>query len=330
MEFFEKELLVYRIMCGYLRYGKLRILCPTYEWLYKAQLIYQQAFEKAGKSGAFSDSDIYKLLVDAEQWTEKKEDRLKKIEKDIEDAQVELYQSRLRKKDTENNRWHIRKLRNEFIDLYTIRHSYDTYTCHGVAKYAKTIFLIENLTFYKDSVYSFNSKSRQKVFDFFQSNVISDEQYRELARTEPFNSLWFSRKAGRLFKKELTDEQRNIVKYASLYEAVYKSHEKPPEFVINDNDMFDGWLILKRREADKRTNEEDLTSMLGKAGESQEVYIPCDTIEDAKRIQSLNDTEARVKIASREKALKDKSELSEVELPDVKRRIQMEFNQKGK
>ena len=326
MELFERELLTYRIMCGYLRYGKLRILCPSNDWLYKAGLIYKQAYERAKKDGSYLDNDIYDLMVNSGEWDSIKEAKLKTLEKDVENVQVDLYKNRLSRKDTENNRYYLKKLRDEFIELYMKRHSYDSYTCHGVAKYAKTIFLIENLTFYKNSVYSFNRRSRQKVFDFYQTNIISDEQYRELARTEPFSSLWYSRKAGRLFKKELTDEQRNVAKYASLYEAVYKSHDKPPDFVISDNDMFDGWLIMKRRESDKHSNEVDLTSSLGKAGQSQEVYIPCDTIEDARRIASLNDTEAAIKIASREKALFEKGILSEVELPDVKRRIQIEMN----
>ena len=91
--------------------------------------------------------------------------------------------------------------------------------------------------------------------DYYNSNQISSEQFRSVARSEPWRSMWnIGKKQGNAFGKaacDLTKDQVSLSSYSSMYDNVYESSEAPDEKVIEDDDCLDGWFISQRREYEK-------------------------------------------------------------------------------
>ena len=86
---------------------------------------------------------------------------------------------------------------------------------------------------------------------------------------------------------DLTDSQRILIAWSSLYESINEHPECHDTFVIEDNDMLDGWLILQRK---GKGNGRDPDGFIEneKIKNAQEIFIPAETLEDAKRIHGMN------------------------------------------
>ena len=61
---------------------------------------------------------------------------------------------------------------------------------------------------------------------------------------------------------DLSDDQKSVILYSRMYDSAYESPDRPTDEVIEDNDMFDGWMAKGRREADK---ERKSSAVQGKA-----------------------------------------------------------------
>jgi hypothetical protein len=104
-----------------------------------------------------------------------------------------------------------------------------------------------------------------------------------------------------------------------MYDSIQEASEPPESFVIDDDDMLDGWLLLQS--SDK--GEERINSKISRA---QEQYILANNISEAKEIENRNSPDIKRIKAQRQKALEEKGELNESELPDVKKKLMIEAN----
>ena len=158
------------------------------------------------------------------------------------------------------------------------------------------------------------------------SSLLNDSQIRELARTEPWKSLWIIREKSKipLFANidsgELTHNQKNIVIWSQMYDNIQESLECPSSEVINDDDMLDGWFIVqsRKREKEKMQKEFETNTNNEKIKNSSEVFVVASNIDHASKIQALNSKIAKNKIASREKLLEQKGQVSAGEFLDEK------------
>jgi hypothetical protein len=170
----------------------------------------------------------------------------------------------------------------------------------------------------------------------FIENKISEKDFREIARTDPWRSIWSCRKTeGSLFgvpTVDLTDEQRSIIIWSTLYDNIYDHPNCPLEEVVKDDDMIDGWLILQRREREKKQGKVQVEDFINndKIRNSGEVFIVAQTKEDAKKIDSLNDDQAKITRKQRLKYLNEKGHVDESQMPDTKMQLQMQANRGAK
>jgi len=103
----------------------------------------------------------------------------------------------------------------------------------------------------------------------------------------------------------------------------------PEDNIIDDDDAFDGWMILQRRENEKNRNKQRAEKMLGnKLGKAGEVFLMAGSKEEAQSIYGLNDPVSQNIIKERNQAVfnSDKA-INETSLPDVQRNLQMQRNQ---
>jgi len=156
----------------------------------------------------------------------------------------------------------------------------------------------------------------------YLKNRPSQTQVRELARTEPWRGIWACRDAcSSVFStsaSSLSDDQKSLVVWTRIYDNSREDQNGPGEDVIDDDDMFDGWMILRRRGIDNQrlANKkiEGLTDN-SKILDSENVMIVCNE-EDAQGIYDLNDSSSRNKIASRTKYIEKIGSVDEFSLPD--------------
>lgn len=334
MEFYKREYFINRIVAGYVKYKDLRIYHPDEELAYEASEVYKDAYEKAVDNGVYNDNDVKNLLIKAGKWSEEKELQLNKIVPDhIEYWKVELYNTYLKSGQREKIRKYLMAAKQEQLRLHQIRSQYNHITCAGYANFAKTQFLIINAAKrVRGGEIDWSLYNIHELFSFYTENTLSFDTIRELSRTLPWVNMWSAlKKNGRIFERTyLTEEQRLLLYWSTIYDNIHESPECPSDEVLEDDDMLDGWLIIQRRKRDsekiKRTTEGILSN--SKIGNADEVFIAASNSIDAQKIDALNDIQASMVKTQRFKQIDRSGTVNELELTDVNKRLMMEATQK--
>jgi hypothetical protein len=118
--------------------------------------------------------------------------------------------------------------------------------------------------------------------------------------------------------------QRNIILFSKMYENARQSPEAPPDEVFEDDDAFDGWMAVQRKEADKDRSKKNADKISGQKGD--EIFMVTGK-EDKEKIFDLNDHNERMAIKSKLAEVKAAGgeEIRESQLSDVKMRLQKEL-----
>lgn len=165
----------------------------------------------------------------------------------------------------------------------------------------------------------------RKIQAEYQKQWIGVKEYRELARTDPWRSYWNSQKNGAF--RVIGEEQQNLIMYSRMYDNAYKHMECPSDFVINDDDLFDGWLLHQR---EKAAGDKAESPVLKSNPDAQELYIMVKNQEEANQVLDLNSADTKNIIKEREMVIKKVGEIHDMALPDNKREIERLIREKGK
>lgn len=290
-----------------------------------------------------SEDELLEYLYKIGAWTEQDEEIIEKLPKDIEQLKIKCYESYLNSEVRKMAKKAIQIAKNKLIEVLGIKNQYSHLTITGTALLEKIKYLTGRALFNKSGQRIFKEKSFWKqtnsILDQSISCLnylkISETDFREIARSEPWRSYWSVREAcNGLFSKSavlLTDDQKELINWSLLYDGVFSHTDCPPDDVIEDDDCLDGFLILdkKNRDKDKLNNKVEGGIKNERIRNADEVYIAADTFEDAQKIHSLNSDFAKAKISQRNKIIENKGEISEKDLPDVKQRLMMELNTRG-
>jgi alpha-amylase/alpha-mannosidase (GH57 family) len=115
-----------------------------------------------------------------------------------------------------------------------------------------------------------------------------------------------------------------------MYDSAYEHPECPPDNVIEDDDLFDGWMIHQRRESEKNKNKNRTEKILEgkKLDKAGEVFIMANSQEEAQNIYNLNDNTSRHIIRERNTVIQSNSDMIDnTKLPDVQRTIVQQSNE---
>jgi len=352
-----KEHLVNRILSGHIRCTNyLAHSKDTYiiysakpSLKYEASEIYNEALNRASYYEIMDDDKLETYLIRNKLWTPEKEARLEELPKEIEDVKVNLFNSLNNAQARLKLREELNTKRQAVEELFVEKHSFDYLTCSGFAAYVKSKFILANTVYKNGGLFFFESDG---VFDSLLGMIgkerILESEYRELSRTDPWRSYWNLGKTQKLFGfsvSEYSDEQRNLCSWSRMYDNIYESSECPHETIIDDDDMLDGWMISQRRKREKDQAQKEGNELVGnnsKIQNAREVYVVCrnekdiwgndltnDTrpaIEKAKKVDSLNDAYGQMIKKQRLQLLKEKGEVKETDMPDVRLELMTEMN----
>lgn len=314
MKPFEGDFFISQICAGYTRIQigdlALKIYPPTKEQWYESNYILMNVYNDAIESGCMDDDEIIKYLY-TNGWEDINQEQLDTIlPAHIEQWKIEIYNKFLLKDEIERIRQHLRIAEEEYNRLFALRHSMDHMTALGIATFARWEYLIDKTTKNMDgSDFSFIKHDINTILSAYYTAHLGDSIVREVAKSDKWKTIWsFSKKNGKLFSCdaiESTDEQRKLVAWSSLYDSVSEMQDCPPQDVIDDNDAFDGWLILKGREQkEERTKSSAESRFSGIHKDAGEIYIPVKSKEEASAVTSLNDATSKAIIESRLRTIK--------------------------
>jgi hypothetical protein len=285
-----------------------------------------------------TDTELLILLQERKLWTPEMQAEFDLLKEKIEDMKIGLLETWSRSNAQLSIRHALAKGKTEIERLLNIRHCLDHITCEGIATAARARYLTGYSLLRSDGSPYWESPSDwdrpdavlDDVIEYLVRTRLSEAQLREIARKDPWHSMWASRKfvGMGLFdvpSVDLTDDQRYLMMWSSIYDSVRESHEAPNDSVLEDDDMLDGWL-LKQKRAREAHIANNLAENIGndKIKNADEVYVPAETAEDAAKIAKLNDMQASTIKAQRLAHLKKMGQANEMEMPDTWQRFQME------
>jgi hypothetical protein len=249
-----------------------------------------------------------------------------------------LYRDFFMEKKRKQIKKEISSIRNKLDNFLTLKHCFDYLTLDGYANMVKTQFITamsicdinKKPCFMPSDFFDINYSLIDKALRHINEHRLSHETLRELARTEPWRSIFAARKEDvfGISPADMSEDQRIILLYSRMYESISNHPETPPDEIIEDDDALDGWMIENRKNAEREKHKRDVESKLGgKHKDATEVYLPASSKEEVKRIEDLNDVQAKMTKVQREAVLKKQGKVKEANLPDVKQELQMQQQQ---
>lgn len=307
---------------------------PSRETRLLAEHVYQDVIASLRFDDLMTDLQCHQSLRKLGLWSPPDEESLKKLEKLLEDQKVRLYKSAFDvgsqagiKRQIQGTKKAITRAlsRKHFLDASTLKHHADTVK----QKFTIAMSLRDgnNRPIYDEKSF-WNSKSTvlENVYESLERSIITIEEYRYLARNDPWRSAWSAGKEKSLgtASADWTDEQRNIVAFSRMYDGAYQSPDCPSDTVFENDDMFDGWLIDQRRTREKEQSQRRV-EVAGKWKDSaQEVFITAPTQEDAQNIYDLNDLTGKMTIKERADSIAKHGVIEDKLLPDVQRKLMVQ------
>ena len=343
METYEKERIINRIISGTIRIPPYIIRKPSRDQLYIAGEIFHKVFQNAAKKGLFTEEELLEFMYTNELWTQEDQTNFERIPKDIDDFKLKLFQANFNERDRKTLRGALAEARKLQRKLMEKRHSYSHFSRLGLALSAKSKYILA-VSIYKGNKPIFSDEAAylvyrgnliEKIMNKVNSVKCDDGEYRELARTDPWRSIWGSRKCeGQLFgcaSVDYTDEQKTICGWSELYDSVYNHPECPSDEIVADDDMLDGFLISEKKKRDerqvKKQGNEAISEEVGKCGQ---IFIPVSSAKDAEKVDQLNDPRARaIKKQRMGLIMKDGKAINELDFPDQQMNISMAKNKMG-
>lgn len=334
MKHHEREFFVSMIRSGKVfinhRNIDLEVRPLTIDQSFKSCQVYQRAYDNALSEEMMTEEDVNQWMLENELWTPHDDKREEGLKKDIERLKVEIYNARKDKNMVNSIRKYLRAGESQLSSHLNKKYMYHQNTCEGIASTERLMWIIKNTTYIGDKVYDFEDISLQYVIDEWQSHFLSEKHSRDLARNDPWRSLWVVREnsGSPLFcnpsNTELTYNQKNLLVWSQMYDNIQESLECPDKEVIEDDDMLDGWFIIQNQKREKERAEKDFDNQTKseKIKNSSEVFIVSNK-DRASKINEMNDPMGKMIKKQRQLAIEKQGTVQEQHLPDQKRNIQM-------
>lgn len=302
----------------------------------EAASIYIESNNEAFDQGMMDDDDYTQYILKYGFWTKEKEKMLIDNEKEIENVKVRKYEKFLLKTERElaaeileKLKEHVSSLQNERNCQINMKMSYIAQCRRDAYVVGRTLMKkdLKTQVWIEDEFWNDNTLLDEALAGYYEGRA-KEESIRKLARSDYWRSIWacgenessvFGRPAA-----ELTDEQRHLIAWTRIYDNARKHDEPPSNEVMDDDDAFDGWMIM----AQKNVGVTKGTSQ--KIMGAQEVFIVAKSPEEIQEIENLNSRGAKIIKAERNKIIDEKGSVADYMLPDRLREIKMEIANRKK
>lgn len=311
---------------------------PTPQQKVKATELYRQTMRDNRFGHWLTDSDCFRILLKNKLVTIDVDSNLQKIEKEIENLKVRAYNTVLLPVENKKVRKTLDMVKKKQEEIMGVRHSMDHLTLKGFAEMVKRQYLICTGLYYDNTdklvwknIGDVDCLFLEGVVRAVLSRAVSISQLREMARKDPWRSYWSVNKVNPFGLKSpmhLTDEQKTLILFSKMYDSAQQHPDCPPDNIINDDDLFDGWMIYERRKIEQEKTTEEMKKKMekhrGNLANADEVFLvpKGDTQEEIqqsiKDINSMNSTAGQMIKAQRRAVVKKKGKAIDADFPDRK------------
>lgn len=337
MNTYEREYFVSRLRSGIyfvkLDNIRIKILTPTIEDEFLSNEVFMESFDEARSDDILTHDEMLEWMKDRKLWTEEKEQKIEGCKKDIEKLKVEIFNARSKEKLRETIRLYIRAAEKGLAKLQAEKDDLFSKTCEGIALQDKTLFLFSKCCFVGSEPLDMKNLDLTSLYYEYNSLQLTEKQIRELARNDPWRLCWYSKDYSPLFANEknrtLSNDQKGMIIWSTMYDNIQESMDCPTEEVINDDDMLDGWFILQRRKqkSEKAKSELENKTSNQKIANSDEIMIVTDSAREAENIHGMNSFGGEIIRQQRLNTVKKLGVATDLDFQDRKLEIQSTQNQ---
>mgnify|MGYP003109461063 CR=1 FL=1 len=312
-----------------------KIVSPTPEKRTLAEFLAREARQDLNYNQLITKEQLKQVLDQRGIWTSNDDKKLEAAEETIEEIQISIFKNFFNTKAKQSLKRRIAGVRKSIAQAIQKKSSTDHVTLESYTDFVRDRFAVAV------SIFDLNGNQQYSAENFFDQDcglldVAYDkwiEEYsviphlREISRTNPWKSYWDSDKGTGIFNvsaSHLNIFQRNVILYCKMYDNARQSPECPPDDVFEDDDAFDGWMAIQRKEAEKNRDQKNADKISGQRG--GEIFMVTDK-DDAEKVYDLNSHNERMKIKNRLKEVQDAGgqEIQEHQLSDVKMRLRKEL-----
>lgn len=327
------------------------ISSPSRESKFLAEDFFLQYYKKSLDDGCLSEDDLIKLLKKRKLWDDEKEKNLKKLQKDAELIKIQLYEHYMSSGMVKKLKEALRGTNQLIEEQLALKTSFDNLTAKSIAYYSKQTFILgcsifkaKNKPYWKNPAACWNLSDQilPVAYKAISKYHLTDTDYRELSRSLSWRNIWHVRKnAPNVFGRPLVDltvPQRHLLAWSNLYDSVYNHSSPPPECVIEDNDILDGWMLFQKR---KRESEMAKKSIMDKVNpkimQSEEVFIMAGgekygaafSEDNLDIIYEMNDPLAKIAFKRRMAQVARDGEVHEGNMLDRQEQLRMQATAQG-
>lgn len=332
MDFSEREFLLYKIRSGYYKINlggfTIKIVPPTIEDILESCEVYDKSYYESLNEDIMTQEECLNWMFDTELWTYEEDEKIKKTEKEAENLKVNVFKNFSNSKLRESARLYLKAAEKALKDLFDKKHVYHANTCEGIAELDKALFLLERCSYIGGERLDFNMIDQNDLLSKYYSSILKEKESREIARTEPWKSIWILRESNtfNLFNnngRELSIDQKNLLVWSRMYDNIQESMDCPSDKVIEDDDALDGWFIEQRRknEREKAVGVIEDSMQNDKIKNSHEILVFADNNTDAQTIHEMNSPNAKAVKHQRKKVLEEKGSAVDLDFTDQKMRL---------
>jgi hypothetical protein len=286
---------------------KILITSPDVDVVNEANYIYKETLEKI--TGSYSRDDLNKVLINRGLFSSKDLEFIDNFNINLKKLQKQLYYTREDLSRNDVIRDNLKTLRDEYNRVVELTSLFDNYTSEGVASFAKSIFIMSKTAFYRGKLLKYSKTLYNNIFSELYRQHITQTNIRYIARNPPWCNMWVGLKNnGKIFENgvSLSVEQQGLLMWTRIYDSLAECSEPPSKNVINDDDMFDGWMASREDGETKNVNNQH-----------EEVFIIANSQEDVDRISNMNSLNAKNIKNNRLNHIYNNVEVKESDLPDV-------------
>jgi hypothetical protein len=333
-----------RIVSGYTLVETSNVVYKIYDPRINEQFLgrnfYQKVLLELVSKGVPTEDQAMILLRDKGLWSDEKDQQIKDLQSNLKKLNISLQDLQFKSVEKKAVTKYIEHTQMKIKELQIVKNSLLVNSAEFMARYELYKYYIYLLTrtledkrvwaSWTEFTHTNTVFINYLVNEAYASNNIDETVVRKLARSEPWRSTWLAAvKTGDLFGRpttELTDYQRALVGWSMIYDNAYESPDCPSIDIIDNDILFDKWLESQSEKRKKESVDADNIIKNSRIRNAGEVFIMADSQEDAEKVYKLNDPVAMSSVKTRENKLKEKGTLREIDLPDVRKRLQMESN----
>jgi len=325
----EIELSLYKIILGKINFTykkkKYRFRSPSIQEKLNSINIYHRVLSSEKYNEWLRESGIERFLIYTQCWRQETLFIIKQIEKELERAKIDLYKNRMNPNMVQTARKKIESINQRNDRIMKYKYSVQANTLEYYANTIKNEYLMcKCLTRNGNPVFVFKYKSRpldyQELANKCFEHTPDTSTIKEIARSNVWRPYWTAGKS-KVFGKsaiDLTDEQRTLISFSQMYDNIMEHPEAPEEFVLQDDDMLDGWIYYQK---DKAKRESMQNNVEGRHPGASEVFMVANSQDQLDTIHGMNDMYSRGIVQSRINTAKTKGEVSDVDLPDIQQQF---------